>query len=67
MLRLEPISKRGKQLVKAHGALWRFIRWDGMPCFNGEVGIQVESLDGTHKRNIKEQGDVNFTLVWLKG
>jgi len=67
MLRLTPISKRGKQLVKEHGDTWSFIRWDGMACFNGDVGIQIRSLDGAHQRNIREQNDVNFTFVWLKG
>ena len=67
MLRLEPISKRGKQLVKEHGEVWRFIRWDGMPCFSGDVGIRITSLDDAHTRNIRQSNDINFRYTWLKG
>ena len=67
MLRLEAHSKRGKQLIANHGEVWRFIRWNGMPCFNGDVGIRVTSLDGQHTRNIRQSNDVNFTHVWMKG
>ena len=67
MLRLEPISKRGKQLIKEHGDTWSFIRWEGMPCFDGDPGIQIRSLDGAHTRNIRVTADVNFIHYWLKG
>ena len=67
MLRLEAHSKRGKQLITKHGDMWHFIRWGGMPCFNDEVGIQIQSDDGMHTRNIKEQNDANFTHTWMKG
>jgi len=67
VLRLEPISKRGKQLVRDHGDTWSFIRWAPMSCFHDAIGIQVTSVDGKHTRNIKEQNDANFRHVWLKG
>ena len=67
MLRLIAHSKRGKQLVTEHGDEWTFNRWDGMACFDGDVGIQVTSLDGRHTRNIRQSNDVNFTIVWMKG
>ena len=53
--------------MKEHGDTWSFIRWDGMACFDGDVGIRITSLDGKHTRNIREQNDVNFRYVWLKG
>ena len=67
MLRLEAHSKRGKQLIAMHGDEWYFIRWAGMACFNGDVGIQIQSTDYLHTRNIKEQNDANFTYTWMKG
>lgn len=52
-------TNRLRQLIKQHGNTW----WsDGvlknMPCFNGELGISITSLDKKHTRNIRFPQDV---------
>ena len=49
-----PNNKRLKQLVKEYGEIWyvispikRFI------CFNNELGVTVESLNGEHERHVQ--------------
>jgi len=51
--------KRLQQLIREHGNKWKVL--DGphpMQCFNNELGVHVESCDGTHRRN------VHFDDIW---
>lgn len=47
---LKPVSKRAKQLIRQHGDCWSVIERRPVACFNGDVGILIESPDGTHSR-----------------
>jgi hypothetical protein len=51
--------KRLKQLIREHGCMWKVVSGpEPMPCFNGDLGVHVESIDGTHRRN------VHFGDIW---
>lgn len=51
--------KRLKQLMREHGTKWRVVFGpEPMQCFNNELGVHVESIDGTHRRN------VHFDDIW---
>jgi hypothetical protein len=52
-IRLLPKTKRLKELIKLHGEWWKVIDRRSVQCFDN-MGIYVESLDGKHKRWIKE-------------
>jgi len=62
-------SKRGKQLVKEHGDLWQH-RFGPRPmqCFDNELGIQIETIDGCqYRRNIRVRGDNTFFWIYETG
>jgi hypothetical protein len=50
---LTPNTNRLRQLVRDHGDVWLKVgpTWN-MPCFNGELGVQIKSMDGSHIRNV---------------
>ena len=46
-------TKRAKQLKNEFGPVWKKIGIpSSMPCFEGGIGILIESLDGKHVRNV---------------
>jgi len=48
-----PSNNRLRQLITDHGDIWEVIKGPkGMSCFNGQLGMAIQSLDGTHTRNI---------------
>jgi len=69
LIRVVPVSKRGKQLVKEHGDLWQH-RFGPRPmqCFDNELGIQIETIDGCqYRRNIRVRGDNTFFWIYETG
>ena len=58
-------GKRGKQLITQHGDEWIHIHTIDMPCFNGGLGMLIESLDGKHRRNIKLLVDDVFSYRFI--
>lgn len=54
VIQLLPQTKRLKQLIKDHGDVWLCISLPHpMQCFNNDEGVRIESLDGTHCRNVR--------------
>lgn len=55
-------SKRGKQLIKKHGDIWRIEKGPvPMQCFDNADGYRVRSVDGCgYFRNIRRHGDPVF-------
>jgi hypothetical protein len=50
---IKPNTNRLKQLIKDHGKTWSIVKGPkGMQCFNGQLGMAIQSLDGKHERNI---------------
>jgi hypothetical protein len=50
---IKPDSNRLRQLIKDHGKTWSIVKGPkGMQCFNGQLGMAIQSLDGKHERNI---------------
>jgi|TARA_R110000822_G_scaffold117536_1_gene249828 hypothetical protein len=52
---ITPDTNRLRQLVRDHGDLWIANTTAGphaMPCFNGALGLNITSPDGTHNRNV---------------
>ena len=51
---LSPNTNRLRQLCRDHGNVW----WSDpagprpMPCFKGQQGLNITSLDGEHNRNV---------------
>ena len=46
-------------LMREHGVKWKVMHGpEPMQCFNGDLGVHVESIDGTHSRN------VHFDDIW---
>lgn len=45
---LQPRTKRLKQLIKAHGAIWRVLEDRNVACFNEQRGLFIEA--GGHTR-----------------
>ncbi len=53
-VRLLPNTMRLKQLIKAHGFIWKIESGpDPKQCFGNAEGFMIESLDGEHARNIR--------------
>ena len=48
-------TARLRQLIKEHGSLWVIHSHDPEPmqCFNGELGVQICSFEGSHLRNVR--------------
>ena len=56
LLRITPGDKRLKQLVKEHGYIWRFKKFNpGCQCFNGNPGYYAQSIDESHIRWIEKE------------
>ena len=52
-LTLLPVTKRLRQLIAQHGDQWtQCAQPEPMPCFDRKTGVRIESLDGTHTRNV---------------
>lgn len=52
---LLPNTKRLKELIKLHGATqWREYRREPVACFNGAIGVFIESADSKHTRWVRE-------------
>lgn len=52
--RLKPATKRLKQVVTEHGPKWRVLLGpERPPCFDGDTGFFLESLDGAHRRWVR--------------
>lgn len=53
-VKITPNTNRLRQLVRDHGDVWLVLK-DARPmvCFNGQLGLLVESLDGEHIRNVQ--------------
>ena len=49
---LKPECARIRQLIKQHGAVWTVLEIAHVQCFD-DMGVLVESLDGSHSRWIK--------------
>jgi hypothetical protein len=61
VIRLNPVTKKGKQLVKEHGNLWRIIRHQkSVPCLNNSSGIFIEAVDTLYQRWIQDDGSPHF-------
>jgi hypothetical protein len=56
-------NKRGKQLIKEHGSIWRIVKGPvPMQCFNNALGYRIETIEGCgYSRNIKVDWDDVFT------
>ena len=53
-IRLLPNTARLKQLRKQHGPTWIMLSLpEPMQCFDGDMGIRIKSMDGTHVRNAR--------------
>ena len=53
---------RLKQLIKEHGNVWVVKHGpEKMQCFGNEDGFGIESLDGNHFRNVREN-DIEFLM-----
>tara|TARA_R110000751_G_scaffold230892_1_gene332310 strand:- start:167 stop:367 length:201 start_codon:yes stop_codon:yes gene_type:complete len=51
---ITPNTNRLRQLCRSHGIVWKG-NLEGprqMPCFDGQLGLNITSLDGTHNRNV---------------
>jgi hypothetical protein len=58
---LLPHTKRLKQLIKEYGEQWTELYRLKAQCFNGMLGVMIESKDGKHTRwvlpiNVREGG-----------
>ncbi len=61
-IKLLPINKRLKQLIKEFGEVWNIIEHrESVQCFNNE-GYLVESLSSEHRRWCRKE-EVDGTLV----
>ena len=67
--KVSPNSKRGKQLITAHGDIWQLVPMgDGksmarpLQCFDNNLGFTIKSLDGYHSRNVRMIDDNNLTV-----
>ena len=51
---LRGTTNRHRQLIVDHGVTWMVVDapWN-MPCFNGDLGVSISTLDGTHCRNVR--------------
>lgn len=69
LIRVIPVSNRGKQLVSKHGSMWRHIEGPHpMQCFDGAQGISIGTVDGCdYQRNIRLSGDKVFFWDYLNG
>lgn len=62
VLQLEPITKRGRQIIKEHGDLWTVLETrDHLPCFDGRAGLFVQSRASGDTRWIEPDGSPHFT------
>lgn len=63
-IKLEPITKRGKQLINEHGEEWLIIeRSKSLPCFDGASGmLVVPANDSDSFRWIRDDGSPNFII-----
>lgn len=53
-LQVTPRTKRGKQLIKAHGDVWHVVRTrDSVACFDGRPGMFVVSAQDPHSHTIR--------------
>jgi len=50
MTEILPANKRFKQLIAEHGRLWLELERKSVSCFDGKIGVLIESLDKTHTR-----------------
>lgn len=57
---LLPNNKRMKRLIKDHGEEWDVIVIKPMPCFEGQMGVQIVTKDGEKISNIPIN-DVSIT------
>lgn len=62
LIRVFATSKKGKQLIKKHGDVWRIAKGPKpMQCFSNEIGYYIETVDGCeYGRNIKLNLDKVF-------
>ena len=61
-VKLLPNNMRLKQLIKEHGNVWVVKHGpEKMQCFGNEDGFGIESLDGNHFRNVREN-DIEFLM-----
>lgn len=50
MVELQPATKRLKQVIKQHGAVWQVLETRTVPCFNNRTGLFIRSADKAHTR-----------------
>jgi hypothetical protein len=56
LVKLLPVNKRYKQLIKEHGEVWNEIRRsDSVQCFHSLPGILVEAPMGRYQRWVKPE------------
>ena len=52
-IKLLPATKRLKQIIHDHGNIWKVLEPPRpMQCFDNQMGIRIQSMDGKHERNI---------------
>lgn len=63
-IKLDPLTKRGKQLINEHGEEWLIIeRSISLPCFDGASGILVVPVNDSNSfRWIRDDGSPNFNI-----
>lgn len=52
-IELLPSDKRSKQLIKEHGCFWIELERKPCLCFDGDIGVFIESLDTKHTRWVR--------------
>ena len=66
---LSGVSKKGKDLIKAHGEEWNLIDAAAQPpIFNGDAGIFIWPMDkGSESgRWIRQMGDRDFQVISIE-
>jgi len=58
---IQPQTQRLKQLIKEFGKEWRVLSpIQETLCFNGDLGVHVESLCGKHNRWVQYPHEIYF-------
>jgi hypothetical protein len=61
---LKPTTKRLKQVIQEHGAIWLVLEERPTACFDNELGLFIEAERGTHQRWVRPSDveRMQFTL-----